>query len=69
MARLYDTHGITPEIIDEIAKKNNVRIEIPPDFYAELTKDKEKIKKEEKELEIKTLIRESIKNAEIKIIK
>jgi len=57
MARLYDTHGITPEIIDEIAKKNNVRIEIPPDFYTELTKDKEKIKKEEKEEKIKIDLR------------
>lgn len=54
LSLLYDSHGITPEIIKEIGKQNDVKIIIPSDFYSKITREKEK-KKEEKE-EVKPII-------------
>jgi len=36
---LYESKGITPELIQRVAAHENVEIKIPTDFYAELTKD------------------------------
>lgn len=38
LIEFYDSHGIPPEIVKEIAEKDNVRVEIPEDFYSELMK-------------------------------
>lgn len=35
---LYDSHGIPPEITKEIAERNNVKVDIPSNFYSELLK-------------------------------
>ncbi|MEM2136512.1 MAG: alanine--tRNA ligase [Candidatus Methanomethylicia archaeon] len=35
---LYDSHGVSPEIIQNIAKTNNIEIEIPSDFYSLIVK-------------------------------
>ncbi|MFQ6009634.1 MAG: alanine--tRNA ligase [Candidatus Aenigmatarchaeota archaeon] len=47
---LYDSHGITPELISEVAAKHNINIPIPTEFYAKVTerhmKEKEEKKKE-----------------------
>lgn len=37
MIELYDSHGITPEIISEVAAKNNIKVNFPADFYAKVT--------------------------------
>ncbi len=37
LVELYDSHGITPELIQEVAKEMGKTVEIPPDFYVKLT--------------------------------
>jgi alanyl-tRNA synthetase len=34
---LYDSHGVTPEILEEVAEKNDLKIDIPSDFYSRVT--------------------------------
>ncbi len=43
---LYKSHGIPPEAIEEVAKENNVRVEIPGNFYQLVKEQEEGIKKE-----------------------
>ncbi len=45
---LYDSHGITPEILEEVANENDMKIEIPSDFYAKVT-ERHMRKKEDKD--------------------
>jgi len=54
LIELYDSQGIPPEMIQEAAKKSNVNIEVPENFYSEVVKRHLKVKKEEegKELSI-----------------
>ena len=54
LAMLYTSFGIPPETVAEIAKKLNVEVEIPPDFYKRIRIKHEK-KKEEKEFELPQL--------------
>ena len=37
MAELYESNGVTPEILEEVARKENKRVEVPSDFYKILT--------------------------------
>lgn len=37
LIELYDSHGVTPELAQEIALRSGVKIEIPPDFYSRVT--------------------------------
>ncbi len=37
LVELYDSHGITPELIQEVARENGVNVEIPQDFYKRIT--------------------------------
>lgn len=37
MVRLYTSNGITPELIEKIAKKENMEFTVPEDFYDKLT--------------------------------
>ncbi len=34
LVELYDSHGITPEIVKEIASYQGINVEVPPKFYA-----------------------------------
>lgn len=49
MAEMYESNGITPELINEVAKAKKMEIVVPTDFYARLSqkhiqsRDKEKI--------------------------
>ncbi|MFH1630816.1 MAG: alanine--tRNA ligase [Candidatus Aenigmatarchaeota archaeon] len=49
MAELYESNGITPELVNEVARIKNISISIPSDFYAKISqkhiqeKDKEKV--------------------------
>jgi alanyl-tRNA synthetase len=49
MARLYTSNGITPELIEKVAKQQNMEIQIPEDFYSRLTEQHMSGKKEEEE--------------------
>jgi alanyl-tRNA synthetase len=49
MARLYSSNGITPELIEKVAKSQNLDISIPEDFYSILTGQHMTGKKEEDE--------------------
>jgi alanyl-tRNA synthetase len=37
MVELYDSQGITPELIQEAAERHNVKVTIPPDLYAKVS--------------------------------
>ncbi|MEQ9715553.1 MAG: alanine--tRNA ligase [Candidatus Asgardarchaeia archaeon] len=50
---LYVSHGITPEIVQEVANKENIKIDIPPDVYSVIAEKDESVpKREEKKAEI-----------------
>ena len=38
LIELYDSHGLPPEIVKEIAKKEGVAMEVPEDFYIRVSK-------------------------------
>ncbi|MFH1106263.1 MAG: alanine--tRNA ligase [Candidatus Micrarchaeota archaeon] len=37
MMLLYESHGLTPEIIERVAKRQGAKVEVPTDFYHKLT--------------------------------
>ena len=49
LLKVYDTQGISPELIKEEAEKFNKKIHIPDNFYAKVTKMHENIQKVEEE--------------------
>ncbi len=53
LVNLYDSHGIPPEIVSQVASEMGKKVEIPPRFYALVAKrhEREEEKKEE-ELEV-----------------
>lgn len=52
MIELYDSHGITPETVKEVAEKQGMKVEIPPDIYQKVTEKHEKERKERKKYPI-----------------
>ncbi|NJE08258.1 alanine--tRNA ligase [Thermococcus sp. M39] len=48
----YESHGLTPEIVKEIAEKEGIKVHIPDNFYSLVAKEAEKTAKEEKEEQI-----------------
>lgn len=34
LAELYDSHGLPPEIVKQVAEKENIQVEVPENFYA-----------------------------------
>ncbi|ASJ06271.1 alanine--tRNA ligase [Thermococcus pacificus] len=44
----YESHGLTPEIVAEVAQKEGVKVEIPDNFYTLVAKQAEKTEKTEK---------------------
>ena len=48
LIKLYTSHGITPELIEKVAKTKNKEIKIPEDFYLKLTQTHEKKTEKEK---------------------
>jgi alanyl-tRNA synthetase len=38
MTRLYTSNGITPELVERVAREQGVRFSVPEDFYARITK-------------------------------
>lgn len=55
LVELYDSHGITPEILQEAAEENNIKIEIPADFYAKVTEKHLQEKKVKKKIDVSDL--------------
>jgi len=47
MTELYESHGITPELIEKVASEKKQEIEIPTNFYSRVTKKTFKEKEEE----------------------
>ncbi|AMM53220.1 alanine--tRNA ligase [Pyrococcus kukulkanii] len=45
----YESHGLTPEIVKEIAEKEGVEVKIPDNFYSLVAKEAEKTKEEREE--------------------
>ncbi len=41
----YESHGLTPEIVAEVAQKEGVKVEIPDNFYTLVAKEAEKTEK------------------------
>jgi len=52
LIELYDSHGITPETIKEVAEKHGMKVEIPSDIYKKVTEKHEKERKEKKKYPI-----------------
>ncbi len=48
----YESHGLTPEIVKEIAEKESMTVHIPDNFYSLIAKEAEKGSKEEEEKKI-----------------
>jgi len=48
LIEFYDSHGIPPETVVEIAKSENVEVELPEDFYAELASRHSKAERKER---------------------
>lgn len=49
----YESHGLTPEIVAEIAEREGIKVHIPDNFYTLVAKEAERqTKKEEKTVEI-----------------
>jgi alanyl-tRNA synthetase len=46
LAKLYESQGITPELIQKVAREVKVNIQIPSDFYDSLTKNHISVKEE-----------------------
>jgi len=57
LIELYDSHGISPELLEEAYKKQELKLKIPEDFYAKVTEKhlQEKPKIEKKLLEVSKL--------------
>ncbi len=49
LIEFYDSHGIPPEMVEEIAKAKNIEIEISEDFYAELASRHSRAERRERE--------------------
>ncbi len=41
LVKLYESHGVPPDVVAEEAEKLGVEVEIPPDFYYQLAKNRE----------------------------
>ena len=54
LIELYDSHGITPELITEVAEKNKIDVSVPLDFYSKVTEKhmKEKEQAVEKKFDV-----------------
>ncbi len=50
MQELYESQGITPELIKEVAEKSGKKFEVPADFYSKMTE--RHMTKEDKEAEV-----------------
>lgn len=46
LAKLYESQGITPELIQKVAREEKVDVQIPSDFYDSLTKNHITLKEE-----------------------
>ncbi|MHA1410584.1 MAG: alanine--tRNA ligase, partial [Candidatus Odinarchaeia archaeon] len=59
MREIYESRGISPEMIRKIAKEFNVEVKVPSDFYVNLTKKKNTVKDSlrKNELRFKEFIR------------
>lgn len=57
LVRLYDSEGITPELIEEEAKRQRVEVNVPADFYARVTEKhvEEAVEKKEKRFDTTSL--------------
>ena len=52
MVELYDSQGIPPELISEVAEEKGVKVEVPSDFYALVAKLHEKPKPPSAEVKV-----------------
>jgi len=62
LVKLYESHGVTPDIVVEEARKRGAEVEVPPDFYSKLAKGREKPLKQEKEEEFALKFAEKVKD-------
>jgi len=77
LVELYDSQGITPELLSEVAEKKRIRVEIPGDFWARVTAlhEKDRTEAEKWKLDVtgipktKPLYYEDKKNFTAKVLK
>jgi len=65
MIELYDSRGITPEMVKEVVEKQGMKIDIPSDIYQRVTEKHEKEKKEKKKYPIDSREIEGLAETEV----
>ncbi|MHA1264218.1 MAG: alanine--tRNA ligase [Candidatus Helarchaeota archaeon] len=61
LIELYQSEGILPELVSEIAKEQNFKVEIPPDFFTKLEERKIQINKKH-EMTLEDKLKDFIQN-------
>lgn len=62
LVKLYDSHGLTPDYVSQIAKEQNINVEIPDDFYSKVAQLHEKVEKPSKVDDRISMLKEKIQN-------
>jgi alanyl-tRNA synthetase len=55
LTELYDSHGLPPEIVQQVAEKENLKVDVPDNFYALIA---------QKHMQVSKLIKEETKQEE-----
>ena len=50
LVKLYESNGITPELVEQVAEEQKIPVSLPSDFYASLTKSHEFFEQEKEEI-------------------
>ncbi|NVM27641.1 MAG: alanine--tRNA ligase [Candidatus Helarchaeota archaeon] len=61
LIKLYQSEGILPELVEEIAAEQGIRVEIPPDFFKKLEEKKIQTRKA-KEVTLEEKLKDSLKD-------
>lgn len=66
LIEFYDSHGLPPEIVDEVAQKEGIEVDVPEDFYMKVAESHSSSEKEtdEKEKEFEGLDLENLSETE-----
>jgi len=60
LLKLYDSHGLTPDYVVQIAEKAGLKVEVPDDFYSQVAGLHQEVGREEVKLPIPPEVEEAI---------
>ncbi|MDH7563531.1 MAG: alanine--tRNA ligase, partial [Candidatus Bathyarchaeota archaeon] len=61
LVELYDSHGLPPEIVKQVAEKENLEVAIPDNFYALIAKKHEQVSKPVEDENTEEWLEEAVK--------